>query len=69
VNSQRYQRKEQADPGDDYVAAPSPEYVASFVVLYNRVQPDLSAKAIYSSSTHRPCSVTAELEASSMAGS
>jgi hypothetical protein len=63
------QRNEQANSGDGRVAAPSPESITCFVVLNNCVQRDLSVKANYSSSTYRPCSVSAESAESSMAGS
>ena len=55
--------------GDGRAAAPSPECIACLVVLNSRIQRDLSTKATYSSSTLRPCSVWADPEESTMAGS
>lgn len=69
MNIQRYQRKEQANPGDGRAAAPSPELVTFLVVLNNCVQRDLSTKAVCSNSMHRFGWVEAESAESSMAGS
>ena len=67
--AKRCQSEQAPNPGDDGAAAPSPKDIACLVVLDNCVQRDLSVKANYSSSTYRPCSASAESEASSMAGS